>query len=184
MPRPESDHAIAAALARLTAELSPDLVYHSLAHTRDEVLPAVERLAYQEGVIDEPLLLLRTAAAYHDIGFVQQRHDHEQASVAIARAMLPEFGYTPAHLAVIEGLIWATKLPQMPHTLPEQILADADLDSLGRLDFLSRSLALRTELAASGTVIALPDWYAQQLAFVRQHRYFTPSARRLRDPGK
>jgi uncharacterized protein len=181
---PDSGRAIAYALARLEHELSPDLAYHCLAHTCDEVVPAVERLARLESVSQDALLLLRTAAYYHDIGFVQQRDNHEAASIAIARAVLPDCGYTPEDIAVIEGIIWATKLPQSPQTLLECIMADADLDSLGRLDFLSRSMNLHAEMAAFGDAILLKDWYHQQVQFLCNHRYFTASARQQRDQGK
>jgi uncharacterized protein len=85
-------------LTRLAHELSPALRYHSLAHTRDDVVPAAERLATLEGVDGEALLLVRTAAYYHDLGFVIQRADHEGASAQIAATILPDYGYTPAHI--------------------------------------------------------------------------------------
>src|SRR5436309_16127441 len=74
--------------------------------------------------------------------------DHERASAQIAAAILPNYGYTPAHIQAICGMIMATKLPQAPHTLLEQIVADADLDVLGRPDFVTRNQDLHTELAA------------------------------------
>lgn len=184
MNSPDSGRAIAYALARLEQELSHELLYHSLAHTCDEVVPAVERLAQLEGISQQELLLLRTAAYYHDIGFIQQRDDHEAASIAIARAILPDCCYTPEDIAVVAGIIQATKLPQSPHTLLERIMADADLDSLGRLDFLPRSMALRSELAAFGADLPLRDWYRQQLQFLSHHQYFTASASKQRDRGK
>jgi uncharacterized protein len=179
------DQAIAYALTRLERDLPVSLVYHSLAHTHDEVVPIAAHLARMEGINDrETLLLLRTAAYYHDIGFVEQSYEHEAAGVQIARAVLPQFGYNAAQIELIEGLIMATRLPPSPRTLLEQILTDADLDSLGRFDFFSRSLDLRVELAASGIGIPLSDWYRQQLEFLSTHRYFTSSAHALRNVGK
>lgn len=172
------------ACRRLQQDLSPGLRYHSLFHTRDDVVPAAERLAQWEGVGGEDLLLLRTAAWYHDIGFVQQRDEHETISVQIAREILPDFGYSAAQINLISGMILATRLPQSPHTLLEQIMADADLDTLGRADFFCRSLDLRTELSTADNPLSLGAWYQRQIQFLQQHRYFTPAARRLRDRGK
>lgn len=172
------------ALERLERELPPGCVYHSLAHTRDEVVPAAERLASLEGVAGEPLLLLRTAAYYHDIGLVRQRANHEAAGVAIAVAALPRFGYSPAQIQAIGGMIMATQLPQRPHTPLEALLADADLDVLGRPDFLHRNQALRAEIETFGAAVGDAQWYEEQLRFLRAHRYWTAAARALRDDQK
>ena len=66
----------------------------------------------------------------------------------------------------------------------EQILADADLDVLGREDFPTKDAALRNELAAQGQDYTELAWNASQLQFLQTHRYFTAAARSLRDVGK
>ena len=73
-----------------------------------------------------------------------------------------------------------------PFRYEEQaILCDADLDSLGREeDFLATSKALWQERTASGMVIPWLDWLKGQYRFLRDHQYFTPAARGLRDEGK
>ena len=146
MPYPDFAGAEQHALARLTAELAPALVYHSLTHTRDNVVPAVERLAAAAGIGGVWRGLLRTAAWYHDIGFVEQRDNHETATARIAAATLPAFGFRPGQVRAVGAMILATRLPQTPHTELEAILADADLDLLGWPDFLARNQLLRAEL--------------------------------------
>jgi uncharacterized protein len=182
MDQPDFEAARQYALERLERDLSPTYVYHSLAHTRDEVAPAAQRLAGLEGVDDE--VLLRTAAYYHDIGLVRQRTNHEAAGVQIAAAALPRFGYSPAQIRAIGGMIMATRLPQSPHNLLEALLADADLDVLGRTDFMSRNQALRAEVAAFSGPIGDAQWYGEQLRFMQAHHYWTAAARALRDDQK
>jgi uncharacterized protein len=184
MGTPDDKQAMSYAYKLLTRKLPTTLTYHSLTHTRDDVVPAVERLANMMGVGGEDLVLLRTAACFHDTGFVEQRDEHEAASARIAARILPRFGYTSHQIRAIAGMIMATRLPQTPRTPLEQILADADLDSLGRADFLRTSQALRSELAAFGADISEAAWYERQLAFLGSHRYFTPAACTLRDAGK
>lgn len=128
--------------------------------------------------------LLRLAAAWHDLGFTVSAGEHEAVGVSLARAHLPGFGITGDDLERVAGLILATRLPQSPRTLAERILADADLDVLGREDFLARSALLRAERAALGGAVSDAAWYEEQLAFLRGHRYCTPGARALRDEGK
>jgi serine phosphatase RsbU (regulator of sigma subunit)/predicted metal-dependent HD superfamily phosphohydrolase len=185
MSRPDFDAARQYVFARLEQELAPTLYYHCIAHTRDEVLPAVERLAALEGLADaEALLLLRTAALYHDIGFVETTTRHEQASARLAAETLPQFGYSQQQISRIQQMIQATALPQSPETPLAQLLADADLDVLGREDFLPRNRDMYRETGAGDGPPALEAWYRSQLKFLQLHQYFTKAARSLRQPGK
>lgn len=172
------------AIERLKHELAAELTYHSIWHTHDDVVPSAERLALQSGVAGDDLVLLRTAAYYHDIGFIEQRNGHEVVGVRIASTVLPNFGYSSAAIQTISAIIMSTRLPQSPHTLLEQVLADADLDVLGRTDFFERNRALRTELAWYGTGVSDIVWYRGQIQFLSQHRYWTAAANELRNPGK
>ena len=171
-------------LGRLEAELDPNLFYHNLYHTKDDVLPAVERLAAMEGIGEEERLLLRTAALYHDAGHMKQQVDHETISAQIVTEILPSFGYTPGQIQIVVNLILATRMPQAPNNLLEQIICDADLDALGSDDFFLRSYDLRAELAAHGKPHTDEEWYRCQLAFLEGHSYFTPSANHLRQAAK
>jgi uncharacterized protein len=178
------ERARAYALRRLERELPAALTYHSLAHTRDDVAPATLRLAAIAGVSGEQRMLLHTAAYYHDIGFVTQRADHEAIGARVAAEMLPEFGYTAPQIELIHGMIMATKLPQSPRTLLEQLMADADLDALGRTDFMTRNQALRDELAAYGAHWDDLRWYSEQLYFLEAHHYWTDAAQQVRGEQK
>lgn len=169
---------------RRLEELSPKLTYHSFWHTWNDVLPAVERLMSLEHVAGVDAMLVRTAAIYHDIGFVVQSAEHEMLGAQIAGEVLPAFGYTPAQVEQVRGMIMATRLPQSPRNLLEQILADADLDVLGRDDFWPRNQALRAECEAMGKTTTDAQWCTCQLKFLQSHRYFTLAAQTLRDAQK
>lgn len=181
---PDVEAAVTYALARLELELPATLHYHSLWHTQAEVAPRAIWLARREGLGQEAQALVTTAAHYHDIGFTVGRAGHERTSAGVVAEVLPRFGYTPAQIALIQGMILATRIPQIAHNLLEQIIADADLDVLGREDFLSRNRALRLELAAASASSADAVWYTRQLRFFDQHHFFTPTARQERTTGK
>lgn len=171
-------------LERLERELSPMLFYHSVQHTRDDVLPAAKRLAKIAGIGGEDLLLLKTAALYHDAGYLQRYEQNEEIAVQIVEETLPSFGFAPAQIKIISQMIMATKMPQSPQTFLEQILCDADMDTLGRDDFFVTSQLLRLELMVYNAPIGLRDWYEFQLYFLDNHTYFTDEARSLRDKGR
>jgi uncharacterized protein len=58
-------------LTRLRQELPRDLYYHGLHHTLD-VCQSVEDLAAAERINGESLVLLKTAAVFHDSGFLER----------------------------------------------------------------------------------------------------------------
>jgi predicted metal-dependent HD superfamily phosphohydrolase len=170
------EKAIAYALNQLDEGLAPHLTYHNLWHTRDDVMPAVVRLATASGVDADDVQLLRVAAAFHDIGFIEREQGHEMVGLRIAAQKLPCFDFSSHQIERIMGMILATRLPQSPRDLLEEIVADADLDVLGREDFFPRSVALYEEFAALGQKNSWRQWQEQQLNFLNTHAYFTDAA--------
>lgn len=181
---PNYDQAIEHALRRLQSESPPNLHYHCAWHTEGDVLPAVRRLAQLAGVAPHEQRLLEIGAAYHDIGHLRSSQDHEAISIEIMTDALPRFGFSPADIERVAGLILATRMPQSPKNELEKLLADADLDVLGRSDFLDTSKALWRELTALGRNQNWTEWMESQLRFLRSHSYFTGTAKTLREQGK
>ncbi|MBL8436572.1 MAG: hypothetical protein JNM61_00080 [Zoogloeaceae bacterium] len=184
--RHEPDHAgaIAHALARLHRELPTTLSYHTPWHTEGDVLPAARRLAALAGVTGMPLHLLEVGAAFHDLGYIHTFHGHEILSVNEMAAILPSFGFDDAAIGVVAGIIMATRMPQTPTSALEALMADADLDVLGRDDFLLTSTALWREQAALGHAVPWQDWLRSQSRFLQNHHFFTPQAQALRQAGQ
>jgi len=170
-------------LHKLKNELPKHLSYHSVAHIKD-VFDSSKLLAKEEGVKGKELKLLLTAALFHDSGFLVNRQEHEKESCGIALQYLPGFGYTTEDIKRICGMIMATKIPQTPHNHLEEILADADLDYLGRNDFFTIGNKLFEELCIYGILNTEKEWNVLQVKFLESHHYFTPTAIRLRKAVK
>ena len=124
-------------LSNLEEKLSDKLYYHGLHHTFD-VLQVTVNLCAAEKIPPHETTLLKTAALYHDCGFIRNNKDHERHGCNIVRSNLRDFHYTDHEIEQICGMIMATKVPQAPTNLLEEIICDADLDYLGRHDFKSR----------------------------------------------
>lgn len=167
----------------LAAELSPNLHYHGIHHTYD-VVEAAERLAIMEGVLDEDIFVLKSAATYHDAGFVEQYEKNEPIGARMASEILPLYGYTSAQVQTVHDLIYATVIPHNPQTKLEQIICDADLDYLGRDDFHQIADSLRRELRDHGKINSDRAWDETQVKFLEHHKYFTKSAIKLRQEKK
>lgn len=167
----------------LETGLSKNLFYHSIAHTQD-VVSAVERLALAENVTDEGLFLLKSAATYHDAGFVEKYDNNEAIGARLADEILPKYGYTAEHIVKIKELIYVTEIPHKPKNKLEEIICDADLDYLGRDDFHEIATKLREELKEHGKIETDRQWDEIQVQFLKKHKYFTKTAKKTRNKKK
>ncbi len=169
---------------RLNKELDHRLYYHNINHTQNDVLPAAERLAEKEGIKGDALYLLLTGVLLHDIGYIEQYENNEPIAARIAGEVLHGYGYEPDQIELITNIILSTRMPQKPKTLLEEIMCDADLDSLGREDFHDLGMKLHREHIEFNISTSKNEWFHQQLTFLEDHTYFTNAARELRNEGK
>ena len=170
-------------LSRLKNELDPRLGYHNIMHTLD-VLEQAEVLAKQENVTDKhDLLLLKTAAVFHDSGFLFVYKGHEEKGCEIASGSLRNV-FSEEDIKKICGMIMATKIPQSPNTLLEQIICDADLDYLGRNDFEPISQTLHKEFIIFKIIPEDIIWDHIQIKFFESHHYFTGTSISKRNEKK
>ena len=163
--------------------LPPNLHYHGIHHTFD-VVRAVERIAIMEGVMDDDIFVLKSAATYHDAGFVEKYDNNEPIGARLAEEILPKYGYTEDQIEEVKKLIYATIIPHNPNSKLEKIICDADLDYLGRDDFFDIADSLRRELRDHGKINSDRLWDEIQVKFLTQHQYFTKSAKKMRDTKK
>jgi class 3 adenylate cyclase len=170
-------------LDKLERELPKTLHYHNYKHTID-VVNQSELIGLGEGLDDSDILLLKTAALFHDSGLIKGFDNHEFYSTEIAREILPQWHYTEEQINKICEIIMATKLPPNPKNLLEKVICDADLDYLGRSDFIPVSNNLYEELRAQGKDIDINTWNKNQVKFLSSHQYFTNTAQKLREEAK
>jgi adenylate cyclase len=170
-------------LDKLEKELPKGLYYHNVKHTVD-VVTEVELIGWGEGCSDEEILLLKTAALFHDAGHTVSYDNHEYNGTVLAREMLPGYNYSPEQIERICSIIMSTKLPPKPKDLLESIICDSDLDYLGRSDFIPVSNTLYEELKEMNKMGSLNEWNKLQVKFISGHQYFTKTARSLREVNK
>src|SRR5436190_6809355 len=170
-------------LSRLENELDPRLGYHNISHTLD-VLKQAEVLAKQENITNKhDLLLLKTAAVFHDSGFLFVYKGHEEKGCELASESLKNV-FSKEDIKKVCGMIMATKIPQSPNTLLEQIICDADLDYLGRNDFEPISRNLYKEFIIFKIIPEDIIWDHIQIKFFESHHYFTGTSISKRNEKK
>jgi uncharacterized protein len=168
---------------KLSAELSPQLTYHGVHHTI-AVYKNCEDYINRMNISEHDVFLLLTGALLHDTGFLFYYDNHEDHSMKFATEILPEWNYKPREIDIVNGMIRATKIPQQPTNILEQIIGDSDLDYLGTDDFYPVSQTLYDELIAYNKISNETEWDQLQIRFLQKHSYHTPFALQYREPVK
>lgn len=163
--------------------LQQGFAFHNINHTVN-VVKMVERNAQLCHVEGRLLQLITLAAWFHDTGYIKGYDGHEDLSVLIFEKHNLELEITTEEKDFISSLILATKVPQHPTNIYEQILCDADLDYLGRPDFDQISQLLFQEWMNFNRVTSQHEFDIIQLDFFQKHQYHLPQIRALRNEGK
>ena len=163
----------------------PTLLYHNQRHTA-EVLDNTKRIADHFQLDDRLFFIVSAAACFHDIGhLIKSEETHEVKSAALAQTFLTSIDINEEDIDEIKKCILATSMPQMPETLTEKIICDADLFNLGTKTFREKNKLMRMELEAiSNNKIDGIAWRASSISLLENHHYQTAYCQLLLDKTK
>ena len=167
-------------LAQYQQHPNPNLVYHNLVHTQ-QVVQAAAQIAAHYRLQDDELVAVYVAAWFHDAGYLLgEGKAHEENGAKEALVFLQQQQAPENVQSMVQGAIMATKMPQSPQTLVEQIVCDADLSHLGSKEFSDRNKLLRKELELVYQMeIPAVKWLTNNVAFLTTHHYWTDYAQTL-----
>ncbi len=168
-----------------THKVRPHFVFHSLDHTED-VAEAASQMADHYDLPENDRYILMLAAWFHDTGYsLGVAAGHEEESARIASEFLEARGVDETTIQKVVSAIRATKMPQSPVSLLEQILCDSDLYHLSTADFKARSQLLKQEQETLlANKISKKDWRRNNIQFLENHRYFTDYGQENLEPRK
>lgn len=163
----------------------PAVCYHNLDHTLQIVSKVKEIGQYYNLGKDEQEDLF-FAGWMHDIGYWEGKGEgHEARGAAMAEAYLIDLGISKERIDRIKSIILATKIPQNPQNLLEEIICDADLFHLSSDNFFDLTILLKKEVENSGYgTIPTIDWLRKSQQFMESHKYHTTYAQQYLRPGK
>lgn len=169
----------------LTNKLNKSIRFHTLQHTQ-EVVGACDQMAQAMKIPEDDRFALAIAAWFHDTGYISgNSNDHESVSIEQANEFLSAHNASEELKNKVTGCIYATRLPQSPKTILEQIICDADLFHLGTDDFKTKSRLLREELIEfGGKELSKKDWRKINIRFLEGHQYFTVYGKEKLQPVK
>ena len=164
--------------------IPPEYVYHDLSHTQ-YVVEASMQIAEGYELTDKEKEIIQLAAWFHDMGYDQGGQDHELRGSRYATNFLTKHAYSLEDIEQVSKCILATRWPQQPGSLLEEIVCDADLSHLGNEWYWDRCGKVRQELLlVEGKVLSEQDWVDSELQFITNHHFHTEVARELFDKRK
>jgi predicted metal-dependent HD superfamily phosphohydrolase len=163
----------------------PGLFYHNLEHTK-QVVARTKEIAAHYNVSEKEMLILYSAAWFHDVGYLfADADDHEAKSAAIMQSYLQDMVKDEDVIPAAKDCILATKYPQKPKTILEEILCDADMYHLGTKNFKDANKKIRKErLENRGEIYTKAKWLRSTLSFMEAHHFHTSYCRDLLEEKK
>jgi len=155
------------------------IIYHNRAHTESVVTAAVE-IANHYQLSDQDYFIVITAAWFHDMGYYTDPAHHEDWGAQEASTFLQRKNVAEDIIQKVVRCIQATRMPQAPETLLENIVADADLFHLGTPQFGERNKLMRKEYIAMHQVaVSKEEWRNKTIRLLQSHQYHTDYCRLL-----
>ncbi|WP_235324406.1 HD domain-containing protein [Pedobacter lusitanus] len=160
------------------------LIYHNLLHT-EQVVKAAVKIANHYQLSDHDFFVVSIAAWFHDIGYLTSCEKHEERGAGLVKEFLESKGADPELTSLVMNCILATRMPQRPVGLLEEIVCDADLFHLGSEDFRERNKLIRKEASAfAGKDIDKHEWRLKTIMLFESHHYHTDYCRDLLNEKK
>ncbi|WNJ21463.1 Pycsar system effector family protein [Pontibacter sp. G13] len=168
----------------LVHQLNGDYTYHTVGHT-EQVVDAVVEIGQEVGLTSDQMDLIKLAAWFHDLGYIETYIGHEEASMRIARDFLEKREMPATMIEQVEGLIFATRLDQEPKDRLQAVLKDADLYNLALPEALDNSEKIRQEWKVfCDREFSEEEWLDFNYRFFRDYQYYTEYALTKLEPAK
>lgn len=154
-------------------------VYHNIGHT-EQVVENTVKIANHYQLSDQDFFIVVAASWFHDMGYLFDCSQHEVRGERIAVTFLEEKGVDKDVINQVSGCIMATKMPQNPSGLLQQIVCDADLFHLGSSSFKEKNKLMRQEAQAfCNKEIDKMEWRIKTIALFKAHHYHTDYCKEL-----
>lgn len=166
-------------------KLPNTFIYHNYQHTQRVVKSTKELIDNSEiNVKEEEALLL--AAWLHDTGYIHQYKGHEKKSAEIAEKFLRANNATEELIEKVKNYILATKFNNVPESIGEKIIKDADSSHFGKDYFDETSEFLRQELELHNVKnFTNAEWLEENIfVFTEKHQFYTDYAIKEWKPKK
>lgn len=160
------------------------LAFHNLKHT-ENVVDRTKEIAGHYHVNEKEMLILYTAAWFHDTGYLfTEPSKHEVMSAEVMRKFMLDHTNDTELIDEIEQCIMATKSPRNPSNLLQQIICDADTYNLGTKEFKETNKRVRKECKLKTGHEDKLEFGKNTLNMLEQHQFYTTYCKDLLSVAK
>lgn len=163
---------------------SPNLTYHNLDHTK-AVVKYTQEIAGHYNVSEKEMLILFASAWFHDTGYLfTSPEKHEEMGADVMKKFMKDIVEDENIIEQITGCILATKSPNNPRNLLQQIICDADTYNLGIKHFKETNKKNFEEFKIRFPETSSLEFQKQAIKFLKSHQYYTNYCKELLNKGK
>ena len=149
------------------------LVFHNLKHTQN-VVNRTKEIAGHYHVTEKEMLILYTAAWFHDTGYLfTEPSKHEVMSADVMKKFMLDHTNDTELIKEVEQCIMATKSPRNPTNLLQQIICDADTYNLGTKEFKDTNKRVLKENKLKTGEVDKKTFYTNTIKMLEEHQFYT-----------
>ena len=170
-------------IKKLEEELSEKFYFHNLGMI--EFLDnKIGFISASEGVDEDEILLIKSAAYLYVTGYVLDYDQHLEAGCNYGKEVLPGIQYSTSQIKRICELVNSVSSVNEVKNIQDGILNDAIYHYLGCADYLNHSMNLFHELKEHKKIGSLVEWKVDQTSLISEHEFYTDTARKARETDK
>lgn len=149
------------------------LAFHNLKHTQN-VVDRTKEIAGHYHVNEKEMLILYTAAWFHDTGYLfTEPSKHEVMSADVMKKFMLDHTNDTELIKEVEQCIMATKSPRNPTNLLQQIICDADTYNFGTKEFKDTNKRVLKETKLKTGAVDKKEFYTGTIKMLEQHEFYT-----------
>lgn len=170
-------------IKKLEDELPENYYFHNidLIKSLDE---QIDFISMSEGVGEDEILLIKSAAYLYVVGYVIDYDQHLKAGCNYGKEVLPGIRYSAGQIKRICELVNSVSFVNKGENIQEDILNDAIYHYLGCGDYIRHSMNLFHELKENEKIASLVEWKVDQTNLISVHEFCTDAARKARETDK
>ncbi len=170
-------------IKKLKEELSEKFYFHNLGMI-EFLDKKIGFISASEGVDEDDILLMKSAAYLYVTGYVIDYDQHLSAGCNFGKEVLPGIQYSESQIKRICDLINSVSSVNEVKNIKDGILNDAIYHYLGCADYISHSMNLFHELKEHKKITTLVEWKVDQTSLISVHEFYTDTARKAREIDK